>query len=347
MDIKKQIIDKLNESELLTGQELCKVFSISRQALNKHIKVLVETGKIVKNGRTRGSVYQIGTRPKKNTVDKFCRIISLSGAHEDRVFDDFNAILNTKKKLDKNIYDILYYSFTKMLNNAIDHSDSEKCSISISLDMYKVRFAVRDNGIGLFSSIHRKFGLQDENSAVGELIKGKTTTMKERHSGEGIFFTSKLGDVVSFRSHGLEIVFDNIRKDVFIQKKRFIQGTKVDFEISRHSRRKISECFHQFAPEEFDCKFDRTNILVKLFQKDYISRSEAKRIVSGLDKFKEVILDFKDVDSIGQGFADELFRVFMSGHPEIKVHVRNAGDPVKIILSHVVDNNIKDRLTIG
>ena len=70
-------------------------------------------------------------------------------------------------------------------------------------------------------------------------------------------------------------------------------------------------------------------------------------IVFRLNKFKEVILDFKDVDSMGQGFADELFRVFMSGHPEIKVHVRNAGDPVKIILGHVVDNNINGRLTIG
>lgn len=347
MDIKTQILSKLNESELLTGQELCKLFNISRQALNKHIRTLVETGKIIKQGRTRGAVYRIGATPKRNTVEKLCRIISLSGAHEDQVFDDFNAILNTRKMLDKSIYDILYYSFTEMLNNAIDHSNSEKCSISISLDMYKVRFTVRDNGIGIFNSIYKKFGLTDENSAVGELIKGKTTTMKERHSGEGIFFTSKLGDVVSFRSHGLQIVFDNIRKDVFVQRKRFIQGTKVDFEISRHSKRKIAECFHQFAPEEFDYKFDRTSILVKLFQKEYISRSEAKRLVAGLDKFKEVTLDFKDVNSMGQGFADELFRVFISGHPEIKVHVTNAGAPVKIMLSHVVDNKITDRLTIS
>ena len=346
MDIKRQIIDKLNESELLTGQELCKNFGISRQALNKHIKTLIETGKIVKQGRTRGAVYRIGTKLKGNTVEKICRIISLFGAHEDQVFDDFNAILSTKKMLDKTIYDILYYSFTEMLNNVIDHSNSEKCSISISLDMYKVKFTIRDTGIGVFNSIYRKFGLPDESSAVGELIKGKTTTMKERHSGEGIFFTSKLGDVVSLRSHGLKIIFDNIRKDVFVQKKRFIQGTQVDFEISRHSKRKIAECFHQFAPEEFDYKFDKTSILVKLFQKDYVSRSEAKRLVSGLDKFKEVILDFKDVDSMGQGFADELFRVFMSGHPGIKVQVTNAGDPVKIMLNHVVDNNIKDRLTI-
>ena len=37
----------------------------------------------------------------------------------------------------------------------------------------------------------------------------------------------------------------------------------------------------------------------------------------------------------------------MSAHPKINMHVRNAGDPVKIILNHVVDNNINNRLTIG
>ena len=200
MNIKKQIIDKLNESEMLTGQELCNIFGISRQALNKHIKNLVDAGKMVKQGRTRGAVYRIGAKPKGNTVEKLCRIISLSGAHEDQVFDNINAILNTRKKVDKNIHDILYYSFTEMLNNAIDHSNSEKCSISISLDIYKVKFTIRDTGIGVFNSIYRKFELPDESSAVGDLIKGKTTTMKERHSGEGIFFTSKLGDRVSFRS---------------------------------------------------------------------------------------------------------------------------------------------------
>jgi biotin operon repressor len=347
MDIKKQIISRLNEAESLTGQNLCRIFKISRQALNKHIKALVEVGRIVKQGRTRGSIYQINSKAKKNPVEKLQRIISLQDAHEDQVFGEINAVLNIKRTVNKNIYDMLYYSFTEMLNNAIDHSISEKCRIFISLDRYKIRFTIRDYGIGIFNSIYTNLKLPDENSAIGELIKGKTTTMKERHTGEGIFFTSKLGDVVSFRSHGLNLVFDNVRQDVFIQKKRFTEGTEVNFEMSRFSKKKIDKCFHQFAPEEFDYKFDRTRILVKLFQKDYVSRSEGKRLVSGLEKFKEIVLDFKDVNSIGQGFADELFRVFMAANPNIKMHIRNAGEPVRIILSHVVDNDIKVRLTIS
>ncbi|MFZ2655264.1 MAG: DUF4325 domain-containing protein [Victivallales bacterium] len=346
MDIKRQIINRLNEAEYLTGLELCRIFSFSRQALNKHVKALVEAGSIVKQGRTRGVVYQINSKAKRSSAEKLQRVISLQGTHEDQVFGEINAVLNVKRAVDKNIYDMLYYSFTEMLNNAIDHSNSEKCRIFISLDRYKIKFTIRDYGIGIFSSIYKNLGLPDENSAIGELIKGKTTTMKERHTGEGIFFTSKLGDIVSFRSHGLSLVFDNIRQDVFIQKKRFTEGTEVNFEMSRFTKKKIDECFRQFAPEEFDYKFDRTRILVKLFHKDYVSRSEAKRLISGLDKFKELVLDFKDVNSIGQGFADELFRVFMTANPDIRMHITNAGEPVRILLSHVVDNKINGRLTI-
>lgn len=57
-------------------------------------------------------------------------------------------------------------------------------------------FVVRDSGIGLFQNIATQFGLPNENAGVGELLKGKATTMAERHSGEGIFFTSRAGDIV-------------------------------------------------------------------------------------------------------------------------------------------------------
>ena len=38
-----------------------------------------------------------------------------------------------------------------------------------------------------------------------------------------------------------------------------------------------------------------------------------------IDKFKTVLLDFNEVDSIGQAFADEVFRVFKNQHPDIEL----------------------------
>ena len=40
-----------------------------------------------------------------------------------------------------------------------------------------------------------------------------------------------------------------------------------------------------------------------------MSRSKARRLVSGLEPFREVVLDFRGVELVGQGFADEVFRV--------------------------------------
>lgn len=50
-----------------------------------------------------------------------------------------------------------------------------------------------------------------------------------------------------------------------------------------------------------------------------LSRSQAKRILNRVEKFKTVILDFQDIDFIGEAFADEVFRVFVRRNPQISL----------------------------
>jgi anti-sigma regulatory factor (Ser/Thr protein kinase) len=78
-----------------------------------------------------------------------------------------------------------------MFNNVIDHSFSRRVYVRFSCDPYSISFVIRDFGIGVFRSITRQFHLQDEREAIGELLKGKTTTIAERHTGEGIFLHQK------------------------------------------------------------------------------------------------------------------------------------------------------------
>ncbi|MDQ0577489.1 STAS-like domain-containing protein [Agromyces albus] len=60
---------------------------------------------------------------------------------------------------------------------------------------------------------------------------------------------------------------------------------------------------------------------IKLFElgTEFVSRSEAKRLAVGLEKFTEVELDFQGVDLVGQGFVDELFRVWAADHPDTRL----------------------------
>jgi hypothetical protein len=67
----------------------------------------------------------------------------------------------------------------------------------------------------------------------------------------------------------------------------------------------------------------------------HISRSQARRVLTGLEKFKYVILDFDKVPMIGQGFADEIFRVYKIKHPEIKIKAINTNDAVSFMIGRV------------
>ncbi len=82
-------------------------------------------------------------------------------------------------------------------------------------------------------------------------------------------------------------------------------------------------------------EFDKTEILVelaKLGDERYISRSQAKRILTGLDKFSHIILEFRNVETVGQGFVDEVFRVFQNEFPQIKITYHHANDNVEFMI---------------
>lgn len=339
MSSKEKILKYLSKHQNISGRELSHYLGISRQAVNKHLKELIQNGEVTKEGSTRGATYKLRVEgSKKESARKFEKIYNLKNLEEDSVFNEMKIFLNLQRELYSNALEIVQYSFTEMLNNAIDHSLSAKCSVKGGFDSYDFSFRIRDFGIGVFYSIFNKFDLTDENAAVGELIKGKTTTMAEKHTGEGIFFTSKAADKLSLHSHKTGLLFDNLNDDVFIEEKRHLKGTDIFFSISKRSKRKLEKVFQDYASEEFDYRFDRTRVQVKLFQTQYISRSEARRLVHGLDKFAEVILDFNGVRVIGQGFADEVFRVFKREHPDILIKTENVSPALEPMIRHVVDN---------
>ena len=345
MDIKEKIMALVKEKKALSGVQLSEILGISRQAVNRHLKQLILNGSLIKEGVTRGAVYKTPTSRKN--IKAFRKNFPLKGLEEDKVFRQIDLVLNLTRLISPKAYENVRYSFTEMLNNAIDHSKSENCRIEVLVDEFNFQFRIRDYGIGIFFSIYDKYALQDENSAVGELIKGKTTTMREKHTGEGIFFTSKVADDMFFRSHKIKLTFANQKNDIFIGEMKHIRGTEVFFSIKKRTRKKLEDVFSIYAPEEYDFRFEKTRAMVKLFQREYFSRSEAKRLLHGLDKFKEISLDFKGVNTIGQGFADEIFRVFMQNCPAITLKIVNLKPSLQTIVSHVIDNKSKERLTIS
>jgi hypothetical protein len=257
--------------------------------------------------------------------------------NEDFVFENLSNTSPFIKALPENVNSILRYAFTEMVNNVRDHSKSEKLKVSIEETDNDISFEVFDDGIGVFKNIMQKKNLNSELEAIQELLKGKTTTIPHSHSGEGIFFTSKIADIFVLDSYEYRLRVDNTIPDVFVEKIAPIKGTKVNFELNKDTGKHLSDVFYEYEAEPGSFAFDKTKVQVKLFKAGtvYISRSQAKRLLANLDKFSLIILDFQGIETVGQAFADEVFRVFQSNHPTIKIEAINMSETVKFMINRV------------
>ena len=98
-------------------------------------------------------------------------------------------------------------------------------------------------------------------------------------------------------------------------------------EIARDSTRDIARVFDEYSSGPDDYDFARTVVpvrLAKVGDENLVSRSQAKRLLQRIERFKTVVLDFSEVTGIGQAFADEIFRVFANAHPEVELLPMNA-----------------------
>jgi anti-sigma regulatory factor (Ser/Thr protein kinase) len=300
-------------------------FDITRQASNKHLKQLVIEKVLVESGNTRNRTYKLC--PLAEAHKMYPLIAELQ---EDVVWrDDIQQIL---AGLPENVMDIWRYCFTEMFNNAIDHSEAKFISVTARRTAASTTISIYDDGIGIFRKIQNALGLLDERHAVFELSKGKLTTDPSRHTGEGIFFTSRMVD--NFRILASETFLSHDfgeAEDWILQDEKPSGGTLVSMRLFNHTARTLKKVFSEFSTDE-DIGFTKTVVPVRLAQygdDKLVSRSQAKRLLDRVDRFKKVIFDFKEVAVIGQSFADEIFRVFQNGHPSIELIPLNANADVQ------------------
>lgn len=336
MDVKDLIIRKLEEKGEVRAAEIVRETGYSRAYVNRFFRELREEGVLTLIGKANRARYIPASEKiiarERDSIRTVRRILENTGLEEDRVFSDIRRKTAIMKGLADNVSGILEYAFTEMLNNAIEHSDSKKIKVEMERRRYNVLFEVRDWGVGIYNNIMEKKSLDSEMDAIRDLLKGKQTTNPSFHSGEGIFFTSKAADVLAIKSSRKKLVYDNLADDIYIRDLSNTEGTRVTFSISLDSSRRLEEIFSRHTGGTY--KFDSTEVRVSLYEEgtDYISRSQGRRLVSGLEKFSTVTLDFSGVDTVGQAFADEVFRVWSGKHPGVKLIVENAGENVSFMI---------------
>lgn len=301
-------------------------FGISRQAVGRHLRRLVAMGVLTAVGETRSRQYTFALLGERSAV------LSITPQlEEDAVWRD--EVAPVLIGVPENVLNICRYGVTEIVNNALDHSDSKQLVVKTAYDASEIRFIVLDQGIGIFRKIKEYCGLDDERHAILELSKGKLTTDPARHTGEGIFFTSRTFDHFSILSGHLYVSCSRDGGDWLLEDRDHpVEGTSVHMEISPLSTHTTTEVFERYATGQDDYAFSRTHVLVSLAEQSHgeklVSRSQAKRVMARLDRFREVVLDFKGIEEIGPAFADEIFRVFKNDHPETQITPIQANDAV-------------------
>ncbi len=311
-------------------------FSISKQAVYKHINILIKRGVLEAEDKVKSRKYAL-----KLIIDKYFKFIINQDLAEDKIWR--LHISNFLKSFSQNIIDICHHGFTEIFNNAIDHSNGNEVVAFIKITASEIQLKIMDDGIGIFNKIKNELGLEDERHAILELSKGKLTTDSERHSGEGIFFTSRIFDKFSIDSR--QYFFSHFEDDdwlfEFDEQRNITEGTIITMAIKTNSKRTTKEVFDSYASESDDFGFTKTHVPVALAQygeDNLVSRSQAKRLLARFDKFKEVLLDFKDVKFIGQAFTDEIFRVFYNDNPNILLKWINTNEYVEKMIQRVVQS---------
>ncbi|WP_238888695.1 STAS-like domain-containing protein [Achromobacter insuavis] len=302
-------------SDLPLSGPLQKQRGVSRQASASLLNRLVAS-KILLPGK--------GLKPKTYTLNKvlvFKHTYDLQGLEEHVVWQrDLEPILS--KYAGPEAMKIWGYGVTEMINNAIDHSEGKVVRVFLFITAVYAECMITDDGEGIFRRITRLCELVDERQAILELSKGKLTTAPQAHSGEGIFFTSRAMDWFDLDSYGLSFNHvDDEYPDFLLENDDIVEGTSVMMDLNHRTKHNLRTLFHDFAaPDSFS--FNKTIVpvrLAKIGAESLISRSQARRLLARVEKFEHVMFDFSGIDSIGQAFADEIFRVFQNEHPEVEL----------------------------
>ena len=329
--IKTFIIEQVSSHKNDIVTFTMKHFGISKPTTAKFLNQLVSEGIIEMKRKGRYPDYSLVTK-------KYFFTYKL----KDKLEEDIilrKDILPLLSGLQENVQRIVQYCFTEMVNNVIDHSNADTMNVEVDLNALNIEIWVIDNGVGIFNKIQKDLGLEDPKHSILELAKGKFTSDPERHSGEGIFFTSRLCNKFMILS-GRLFFSGHHENDWLLENPDSVpvSGTVVSMLIEKKSNLNISDIFNEYADPDKQPGFYKTRIPVKLMQYEgalLLSRSQAKRLITRFDKFLEVILDFQGVSEIGQAFADEVFRVFRNAHPDVHLKPINCVPAVQRMSAYI------------
>ncbi len=310
-------------------------FKTSRPAMQKRINKLI-ADKLIERGSGKGRTpgYSLVTAEHFNIVG----LDDESNKDENVLFKKY--IQPYISDCPRTVQEKIDYIGGEILNNAISHSGGKTLRIVVRKNVKELSVMFMDDGVGIFRKIQNGLGLFDPKEAILELCKGKYSSDPDNHSGEGIFFSSRMADKFMLSSYGVGFVSEGDYGTIedIDEGMENVEGTGVWAFLEMDSTRTAASVLDEYSNPDFLGGGVKTSIPLRAMLLEggtLVSRSQGKRLMTRGERFRNVVLDFAEVEYIGQGFADEVFRVWRSKHPDVKVSYVNANDLVKKMILHV------------
>jgi anti-sigma regulatory factor (Ser/Thr protein kinase) len=304
---------------------------VKRPTALKALKKLAEASWLVRDVQPGRA-----TRYKPGLLRQVVQTYNLDGLSEDLPWArDFAPYFN----LPANVNRMTQHIFTELLNNAIDHSEGTRATVSLRQTPSHVQLLISDDGRGVFDKLHEAFDLPDPHVAMLELSKGKLTSQPNAHTGRGLFFSSRLADI--FDLHANDTAFQRRAWDMGgWQEGRSIKhkGTSVYAAIALDTTRTLESVLHDYSLSGKGYGFERTVVSMRMLASSVAgleSRAQARRVGSRLQQFRRAEMDFQGVKYVGHGFADELFRVVASQQPDLDLVPINMSADVRAMVESI------------
>jgi anti-sigma regulatory factor (Ser/Thr protein kinase) len=319
----RALVERVGE---VANRDVVRALGISPATSHRLLSAMTTSGVLERHGKGRSARYRLR---------RVRRRFKLRGLEEDRAWQVVAADIARIRPLAAEEGHSLRYAATEVINNAIEHSDGTTVEIVVSFEAAGVTVAtVRDDGVGVFARLCDDFHFPSAHAAIVQLEKGRLTSDPSRHSGEGLFFSSKAVARFRLESRGVAWIVDNLAGDSAIGTSSVGKGTQVVLEAVRGRTPRLTDVFAAYTDAQ-TLQFARTRSTIKLgaLGAALMSRSEAKRVTERLAEFKHAVLDFSGVDVVGQGFCDEVFRIFAREHPEVVLEPVGMNDAVAFMVA--------------
>jgi anti-sigma regulatory factor (Ser/Thr protein kinase) len=310
----------------VANSDVARGLRVSAATSHRLLHALVLGGVLQRHGKGRAARYRLRAIRRR---------FRLAGLAEDeawrRVAEDQARIrpLGPEEAMS------LRYAATEVINNAVEHSRGRSVEIAVAFEAARTTVVtVRDDGVGVFRRLSEDFGFRSPHEAIVQLEQGKLTSDPARHSGEGLFFSSKAVAGFRLESQGVAWIVDNLVSDSAIGPSDVRRGTRVVLTVVDGRTPRLEDVFRAYTdPESLEFVRTRTTVKLAALGTGLVSRSEAMRLTARLAEFKHVTLDFSGVEVVGQGFCDEVFRVFARAHPEMTIEAIGMNDAVAFMVA--------------